>query len=334
MATIDRVSILLSNIPDVDEVLGLAHTAEDVGITRVWLAETAGLEAAALGGVIARETSLEIGTSIVPIYSRTPALLAMMAATWSRIGGGDRPVYLGIGAGGQVIVERWHGVPFDLPGTATKDTLRILRQALAGERTDYEGKARHSQGLTLGVGAAPAVRVYIGGMGPAMMALAVEEADGLILTWQSPRTLRDLRGNFDREVAQAGRDAGACRLVARVYVAITPTPELAYEEVRKELVEYLVSPPYARYFRSAGFAEEVDAVTENFHARNRVGAVAAVSDRLVDEVLVVGASGAEVSEKLNAYLVAGADEMMVQPVTRARGGDPIRTITEIGQVFA
>lgn len=329
----DGLSILLSNTVDVDEVLSLAQATEDAGYPRVWLAETGGLEAASMGAVIARETALEVGTAIVPVYSRTAPLLGMMAATWSRLGGG-RPMHVGIGAGGQVIIERWHGVPYDLPGTTTRDTLRIMRQVLAGERTDYEGKARRSHGMTLGGGAAPSVRVYIGGMGPAMMALAVEEADGLILTWQSPRTLRALRGDFDHEVEQAGREPGACRLVARVYVAVTATPDLAREEVRKELVEYVVSPPYAKYFRSVGFEEEVDAVGENFQARNRQGAVAAISDRLLDEVLVVGRTSDDVSDRLHDYLAAGADEIMVQPVTRERGGDPLLTIAEVATVFA
>jgi probable F420-dependent oxidoreductase len=332
--TLDRVSVLLSNTPDVEELLQLAHAVEEVGYPRVWLAETIGLEAAGLGAVIARETTLEVGTAIVPVFSRTPALLSMMAATWSRLGGGDRPVHLGIGAGGQVIVERWHGVPFELPGTVTKDTLRILRQALAGERTDYEGKGRHSHGFRLALGPAPSVRLYIGGMGPAMMALAIEEADGLILTWQSPRTLVDLRRRFDEQARGVDRDPGACRLVARVYVAVTPTPEEAFEGVRKELVEYLVSPPYAKYFRSAGFEEEVEAVNARFAERDREATVRAVSDRLVDEILVVGRTGAEIRDKLQAYLDAGADEIMVQPVPGYRGGDQLLTITEVANALA
>ena len=334
MSAADQVSILLSNSPDAEEIMQLAHAVEDAGFSRVWLAETIGLDAASMGAAIVRETALEIGTAIVSVYSRTPAMLAMMAATWSRLGGGDRPVHLGIGAGGQVIVERWHGESFDLPGPRTKDTLRIIGQAVSGERTDYAGKTRHSSGFQLLMGRAPAVRVYIGGMGPAMMAMAVEEADGLILTWQSPRTLRELRTNFDRDTERAGRDPGACRLVARVYAAVTETPELAYEEVRKEMVEYLVSPPYAKYFRAAGFTDEVDAVNENFQARNRAGAVAAVGNRLVDEMLVVGTTGAQVLERLQDYLDAGADEIMIQPVSDSLGGDQRRTIQEVAKAFA
>lgn len=332
MATSEDVSIHLSNAADVEESLALAQAVEAAGFTRAWLPETVGLEAGALGGAIACLTGLEVGTAIVPVYTRTPVLLAMMAATWSRLGGG-RPAHLGIGSGGQVIVDRWHGVPFDLPGTTTRETLRIVRQALAGERTDFEGRTRRSHGMQLVGGAAPAVRVHIGGMGPAMMALAAEEADGLILTWQSPRTLRALHGSFNQAVQDAGRAVGDCRLIARVYVSVTSEPDLVREEVRKEMVEYLVSPPYAKYFRSAGFDEEVEVVNERFQARDRQGAVAGVSDRLLGEMLVVGRSGDEIAVQLGDYLAAGADELLLQPVVRARGGNPLLTVSETARVL-
>jgi probable F420-dependent oxidoreductase len=327
-----KVSVLLSNTPDVAAVLDLAKLAEDTGLSRAWLAETGGLDAAGLGAVIADRTSLEIGTAIVPVYSRTPALLAMMAGTWARFGGGDRPVHLGIGAGGQVIVERWHGVPFDRPLDAVRDTLRVLRQAFAAERTSYRGPARHSDGFRLALGPVPSAKVYVGGMGPKMQRLGAEEADGLIVTWLSPRVLSAFAADFTGTVRAAGRSRGEVTLVARAYVAVTGDVDACREAVRRELVEYLVSPPYARYFRSVGFGAEVDAVSAGFAARDRERAVAGVSDRLLDEVLVVGRSAGDVTDRLAAYLAAGADDLMVQPVPEARGGDPRRTVAALAAV--
>jgi len=324
------VSILLSNLPDADTLLGLSRVVESCGYRRVWLAETGGLAAAGLGAVIARTTALEVGTAIVPVYSRTPALLSMMAATWAQLGDGRR-VHLGIGAGGQVIVERWHGVPFEKPATATRDTVVLLRQALSGERSSYSGVTRHSDGFRLLTGPAPSVSVYVGGMGPAMVSLAAELADGLIVTWLSPRVLAGFRASFSRAVSDHGRNPSDVRLVARAYVAVTDTPAVVREEVRKELVEYVVSPPYARYFSSVGFASEVEKVRARFQARDRAGAVAEVSDRLLDEVLVVGRDAGEVRQRLADYLAAGADDLMVQPVPTARGGNPRRTVEAVAE---
>jgi probable F420-dependent oxidoreductase len=324
--------VLLSNIPDVDELLELADLAAECGFTRAWLAETGSLEVSALGGVIARSTSLEVGSAIVPVYSRSPAVLSMMASTWSHLGGG-RPVHLGIGAGGQVIIERWHGVPFEKPATTIRETIEILRQALAGERTSVTGRTRHSTGFQLATGPAPQVRLYVGGMGPAMIDLAAELADGLIVTWLSPRVLEGFRESFSAAVEAHGRNAADVRLVARAYVGVSDTPDEAREAVRKELVEYLVSPPYARYFTSVGFGAEVEAVTAAFRDRRREAAVSAVGDALLDEVLVVGRNADEVRDRLRAYVEAGADDVMVQPVPAFRGGDPAATIRAVAEAL-
>lgn len=331
--TLSHTSMLLSNIPDVDELLGLANVAADVGFERVWLAETGGLDAAGVGAIIARTTPLEVGTAIIPVYSRSPALMSMMAATISNAGNG-RAVHLGIGAGGQVIIERWHGVPFAKPATTTRETIAVLRQALAGERCTLEGTTRTVDGFRLQSGPAPEVRVYVGGMGPVMVDLAAEVADGLIVTWLSPRVLAGFRESFNEAIEKHGRPSSAVRLVARAYVGITDDPAALREEVRKELVEYVVSPAYGRYFASIGFGEEVSAVGEAFAARQRDEAVAAVSDRLLDEVLVVGRNAAEIAPALRAYAAAGADDVMVQPVPVSRGGNPEATVRAVAEAMA
>lgn len=333
MSALASTSVLLSNYSSAAELVELARHVESCGYTRVWLAETGGLEVGALGGVIASTTGLEVGTAIVPVYSRSPALLSMMAGTWSQLGG-NRPVHLGIGAGGQVIVERWHGVPFDKPGTTTRETIQILRQALAGQRTEFDGRTRRTNGFRLQTGPAPEVKIYVGGMGPAMVDLAAELADGLIVTWLSPRVLKQFVQDFGRSVERHGRDPRSVRLVSRAYVAVTDTVDLARQEVRKELVEYLVSPPYAKYFRSVGFESEVEEVGAAFSARDRQGAVAAVSDRLLDEILIAGTTAEEIADRVRAYHTAGAQDVVVQPVTAARGGNPRRTIAAVAQAMA
>ncbi|QTI69941.1 LLM class flavin-dependent oxidoreductase [Gordonia polyisoprenivorans] len=332
MSELSRISILLSNIPQTGDLLRFAATVESSGYERVWLAETIGIEAGAIGGAIAATTSLQVGTAIVPVYSRSPALLAMMASSWSHIGNG-RQVNIGIGSGGQRIIERWHGVDFTKPATTTRDTIAIMRQALAGERTDVDGKMRRSNGFSLASGPTDNVKIFIGGMGPVMVDLAAEQADGLIVTWLSPRVVEGFRATFNEAITSHGRRHSDVELVARAYVAVTDTPELAREEVRKEMVEYIISPPYGRYFSSVGFDDEVQAVNAAFTARDRAGAVQAVSDRLLDDVLIAGTSGDEVADRLRAYVAAGADDVMIQPVPDYRGGNYQRTIEDVARAL-
>ena len=88
-----------------------------------------------------------------------------------------------------------------------------------------------------------------------------------------------------------------------------------------------------RYFSSVGFDDEVQAVNAAFTARDREGAVQAISDRLLDDVLVVGTSGDEVADQLRPYVAAGADDVMIQPVPDFRGGDYLRTIEEVARAL-
>ena len=116
-----------------------------------------------------------------------------------------------------------------------------------------------------------------------------------------------------RDGAVASGRSAPVRLVTRVYAAVTDDPAAARQGVRTELVEYLASPPYARWFRSIGFEEEVDAVAAAFAARDRAASAAAISDRMVDDLLIAG-DAATVLEGIAAYARAGADDVMVQPV--------------------
>lgn len=330
---LERTSFLLSNSPNARHVLAMGHRLDRWGFGRVWLPENCVLDAFSIGGAIAASTDLEVGTAIVPVYSRTPAVLAMGAATISRLGNG-RPMHLGIGAGGQVTVERWHGVPFEKTITTVADTVAILRQALNGEKTDYSGESRHSNGFRLTEGPPYSARIHVGGMGSRMQALAAEVADGLIVTWLSPRVLRGFADSFRMSVDAANRPAGSVELIARAYAVVCDDPAAAREAVRRELVEYLISPPYGRYFTSVGFGAEVEGARAGFEARDRQRAVAAVSDALVDEVLIYGKDAADIAEPLRQYFEAGADHLMIQPVPVERFGDPDRTIDAVGEAFS
>lgn len=315
--------MLLANLGGIDAHLAAAAEVRAAGLGRVWLAETRGPDAFVAAALIAREHGLEVGTAIVPTSTRTPAVLAMAAADLAAVSG--RPVHLGLGAGGQVIVERWHGQPFGHSVERLEDTIAILRQALAGERTGYRGTERSSDGFTLSVPPRSPVLLYVGGMGPRMVELAARAADGVILTWISAARARERAEEVRKLEAAAGRPAGATRVVFRAYVAVTDDPAAVREGVRRELVEYVASPAYGRWFRSVGFGREVDAVADAFRVGDRAASLAAISDELVDEVLVVG-DAATVRAGLDAYAAAGADDVMVQPVPESRGGDLAATV--------
>ena len=151
MPTIGRVtaptSVLLANLGSLDVTLATAAEVEAAGVDRVWLAETAGPDPSIAAALIAREHDLEVGTSVVPVWSRTPAVLAAAAADIAAVGR-RRPFHLGLGAGGQAIVERWHGLGFTGSVDRMADTIAILARrwpASAPSTTAY-GLARTGSG--------------------------------------------------------------------------------------------------------------------------------------------------------------------------------------------
>ena len=250
-------SVLLANLGSLDRTLAAARDAQAAGIGRVWLAETAGPDALVAAALIASQLDLEVGTAVVPIWTRSPAVLAMAAADVVAAGGG-RSFHLGLGAGGQAIVERWHGLDFTGSVERMADTIAILRQALAGGRTGHQGARASSTGFRLTAPPCPElVAIYVGAIGPRMVELAATAADGLILTWAPARDVAARREVLAGGAASAGR-AEPARLVARVYASVTdadPAPIRA--AVREELVGYVLSPPYARSFAALGWADVV-----------------------------------------------------------------------------
>lgn len=333
MSTPGWPSVQLAHVGGVSDVLRYAKAAEAAGFRRVWVAETNGPDAIVAASVLAVQTGLEVGTSILPVMSRSPVVLAMAAADLSQLSG--RPVHLGVGIGGQAIVEQWHGERFDHPSQRVRDSLAIVRQALAGERTGYDG-LRSSHGFRLSGSPAAPVLLYVGGMGPRMLELAAQEADGLIVTWCSPRVVSERRAQLDAAARKAGRPDGAVRLVARAYVFVSDdAAQVARtrELVAHELTDYVASPPYGAYFRSIGYGSETDAVQAGVAARDRAASRRGVSDAMLEELLVVG-SADRCGRRIAEFFDAGADDVVLQVVAASRGGDVEGTIDALGRWYS
>lgn len=333
MSTPGWPSVQLAHVGGVSDVLGYAKAAEAAGFRRVWVAETNGPDALVAASVLAVQTGLEVGTSILPVMSRSPAVLAMAAADLSQLSG--RPVHLGVGIGGQSIVEQWHGQRFDHPAQRVRDTLAIVRQALAGERTGHDG-LRSSHGFGLSCAPESPVLLYVGGMGPKMLELAAQDADGLIVTWCSPRVVSDRRAQLDAAARAAGRSPGAVRLVARAYVSVSDDDTQVArtrELVAHELTDYVASPPYGAYFRSIGYGPETEAVCAGVAARDRDASRRGVSDAMLEELVVVG-SAEHCSQRIAAFFDAGAEDVVVQVVAGSRGGNVTGTIDALGRRYS
>ena len=156
----------------------------DLGYTDVWSAEVDGIDAFTPLLLASQwAPSLRLGTAIVPVYTRGPALIAQSAATMGIAAPGK--FVLGIGASSNVIVERWNGIPFDEPYKRTRDMVRFLRVALTGEKVTETYDTFAVKGFKLGVVPREPVPILVAALREGMLRLAGREADGVIINWLS-----------------------------------------------------------------------------------------------------------------------------------------------------
>jgi probable F420-dependent oxidoreductase len=294
-----------------DLAISTARLAEEVGYRSYWTAETTGPEAfSLLGAVGATAPSLDLGTGVLALQLRTPMIVAMAGATLQSLHP-EREVVLGVGISSPVVTQRWHGVPYgERPLARVREYVTLLRQCLSGEKVDFAGDFYEVKGFRLGVRLGDRrPRIVIGALNPAMLRLAGEVADGVLLNylpashvpWSVEQVRAGAEGRGEPPTVYAYVHAGVCER------------EEGIDNARRDLFSYAVVDAYARNFERAGFADEVAEIRARHGEGDRQGALAAVSDRMVDAIDVMG-DPAVVEATMRAYADAGVDVPVLMPL--------------------
>ena len=282
------------------------------GYEAIWLAETNGADSFALAGAIAQATDrVEIGTAIVPVYNRTPAILAMAAATVADLSEGR--FILGLGTSSHAMIEGWHGIPFEQPLGRVRDTMAVLRSALAGEKTRHRGPTLASEGFRLGVRLEQPLRIYLAALREKMLQLAGALGEGLIINMMPLDSMPQILGAYRAGALDAERDASSDEVVARFQIAVTSDKDRARNMVRMGFSGYVATPVYNRFFSWVGHDDVARGVTEAFERGDRKGTAAAMSDRFVDDLAIIG-DATEAREKLAAFVEAGVTTPVLAPL--------------------
>jgi coenzyme F420-dependent oxidoreductase len=276
--------------PSIDALCEQAERAEELGYNRAWLPETWGRDAVTVLTSIAHRTEdIGIGTSILPIYSRSPALLGQTAATLQEVS--DGRFRLGLGPSGPIVIENWHGVDYGNPLRRTRETVEIVKAVLAGEEVDYDGAYFDLSGFRLRCEPPEnPPKVDAAGMGPKSVELAGRFADGwhaLMLTREGIRDrLEDLRRGADL----ADRDADDVCVTLSLTCAALDDGERARESVRQHLAFYVggMGTFYRDSLARSGHEETAQEIYDNWQAGEREAAMAAIDDELLDAVAVAG----------------------------------------------
>lgn len=299
------------------DCVAMAQRAErEWGYEAVWLAETAGPDSLVLAAAIAQATSrIRIGIGVLPVYTRTPAALAMAAGTLSQLSH-DRFV-LGVGSSSHAIVEGWHGIPFERPLGRVRETVAVLRQALAGERTQLTGATLRSNGFRLTSRPARPTPIYVGALREKMLALAGEVGDGLVVNLFPVDALPKMLAAHRAGGARVGRDVSGHEVVCRFQVAVTDDVPSARNVVRMAFGPYVAQPVYNAFFAWCGFAREARAVGDAFARGDRAGVAAGMTDALVDAVAILGDADA-CRSRVAEFVAAGVTTPVLSPLAASR----------------
>jgi len=300
----------------------------DAGFTDAWSAEVNGTDGfTPLTLAAAWEPRLSLGTAIAPVFTRGPGLLAMTAAALAEAAPGR--FHLGIGASSPVVVGDWNAVEFEQPFARSRDVLRFLRAALAGEQVSERFPTFEVRRFRLERPPAVPPRIMLAALRPGMLRLAATEADGVILNWLAATDVPKVTdwlaaSDVTTALAEAKEAAPGFEVAARIFVI--PTEDAAYARAvgRRMITAYLTVPAYAAFHRWLGRAEALGPMWQAWQSGDRKGALAALPDSLVDELIVHG-SPAECRARVQAYADAGVTVpiMALTPTPELeRGGLP------------
>ncbi len=267
----------------------------ELGYTDVWSAETDGPDGfTPLALAAAWTPALQLGVAIIPAFTRGPALLAQSVAAMGEAAPGR--FTFGLGTSSDVIVSRWNGIPFSEPYRRARDLLRFLRLALSGEKVDHEFDTFTVRGFRLSRPVENPPPMLLAALRPGMLHLAAREADGAILNWLSADDVKKV-------VAELG---GRGTVAARIFVCPSEDPDHARAVARRMIAAYLNVGVYAEFHRWLGRGPELEPMWAAWQAGNRKGALTAIPDTVVDELVVYGTYD-ECRSHIGRYVSNGVD---------------------------
>jgi probable F420-dependent oxidoreductase len=302
-----------------EQTVPLLREVESRGYHTAWIGEVAGGDAVTVMALVASHTTrLSTATGVIPVQTRTPVLLGLTVATLGRLAPGR--VALGLGLSSPVVVEQWNGVPFASRLGVLREAVHVIRAVASGERVTFEGRFYRVRGFRMSAPPPPQpVKIYLAALGPKALELAGEIADGVLLNWLGPETVPAAIRGLEAGAKRAGRTLDGFEIAAFVRTCVTDDPEAARRWLARDITGYATVDAYANFFRSSGFAAEIDALQAAWHAGDRAGAVTHITPRVLDALGVVGPE-ASCRARMQEFVAAGLTMPVVVPFTPEGGG--------------
>jgi alkanesulfonate monooxygenase SsuD/methylene tetrahydromethanopterin reductase-like flavin-dependent oxidoreductase (luciferase family) len=317
------IGCFISTGRSLDQATARVKLAESLGYHSAFVTHIAGRESLTVVTAYALATErIRVGTGVVPIYTRTPATMAQTAATIDELSGGR--LALGLGVSHRLIVEGWHGQTIDHPVEEMGEYVAIVRAVLRGE--DPPAGRKWASGFHLaGLDPRPRLPIFIAALSPAMLRLAGEIADGVMLWLCNPNYIREVVVPAVRDGRErAGKSLDSFEVVAAVPAAVTKqapsggadnssTTADAYEAIRGELLPYFGLPFYRTMLDRSGFGADIAAydAAQGDSAKMRE----AISNEFLQGLTAVG-DGPAVRAGIERYRAAGVTLPCVGPISK------------------
>ena len=315
---------------------------EKAGVDVVWVAEAYGIDAVSVMGYIAARTErVEIASGILPIYSRTPALIAMTAAGLDLLSEGR--FILGLGASGPQVIEGFHGVPYDKPLGRTREIIDICRRIWRREVITHDGPNYRiplppEQGTGLGKPlkmithpVRSTIPIYVASIGTKNVEMTAEVADGWMPIFFMPERAKDVWGDaLAKGNANRANDLGPLDVVAGGLVAIGDDVQSVREFARPMLALYIGGMGargknfYNTLAQRYGYEAEAKLIQDLYLDGKKDEAAAAVPAELIEKTSLVGPAG-YVKERVQAFKDAGVTVLNITPI----GPDPAKVVEQV-----
>jgi alkanesulfonate monooxygenase SsuD/methylene tetrahydromethanopterin reductase-like flavin-dependent oxidoreductase (luciferase family) len=326
-----------------EEQAALSKEAARLGYTSIWTPEGSGhdsFQLCAQRWAASREVvpeGLSTGIGVSPVMYRTPVAFAMSGGTLSQLTGGK--FIMGIGAGGayRPRARRALGLPDFSALALMRDYLAITRALVAGEQVDYEGKVMTLKGTRLGIDPPPQTPVYLGALGPKMLHLAGEMADGACLNWCSPEQIAWSRERIAEGARQAGRDPSEINVTEYIRMCVDDDVQLARRRLALATMHYALGATiptarerqfgYRAHFERMGFTQELAKLDE---MRQRGASADEVADAFPLEILQTVAYCGPADGAASAFkrLARGLNTAIVRVVAARPGVQSVQAVME------
>ena len=299
-----RIAYSLGSLLSINEILDCSKILSKYNPDSVWIPETWGMEGLSMLATISQIVkNSKIGSSIINIYSRTPSLIAMGAATLDTLSNGR--LILGLGTSSEPIVQEWHGVEYEQPLERMREYIEIIRLIISGNKVNYNGKLFHLKNFTLLIKPPrKKIPIYLAAINQKMVELTWEVADGVIFYL---RPISELQNTIQKMQSKRKIDVSS-----QFITCMSEDGEEAIERTKKTLAFYVsVGKIYREFLAKNGFEKETREIYDEYKKSRFRTNHTLISTSMLDSLTICG-TPEECKKKLDMFVKTGISLPIIQ----------------------